>query len=591
MPKYTQNETTWITKTTARAELNPDFPWNVSWPKGVRKTLHYPEVPLFELFHESVVRNQDYPYLNILGINYSFNEVNEKANQIANALVGLGTGLGSRVGIFMPNIPQFVFAFYGILKTGATIVPISPLYGSEELKTVIQDSGIHVIFALDLVVPKLEEIRETTPMLQKYIVTSLGDLISPIKRWLAMKVLKKLPKSPEIHLPIIKLYEFFKSYPKDFQSPPLNPKEAIAVIGYTGGTTGIPKGAMLTHYNLVANLYQGREWARIAHPIGVHKKFIGAVPFFHIIGLNAVMLVSMFYDSTVYLFPDPRKYDSILKAIQKYKINYFHGVPTLHKAVLSSPTFAKYNLSSLEMIFSGAASLDPNLGAELEAKTGAMVIEAYGMTETSPMVAANPFEKANRRFGTIGIPFPDTEIRIIELDSHSEIELGHIGEIAIKGPQVMAGYLNHPEETTHSFWNGFLLTGDMAYMDRDGFLYIVNRKKDMINASGYKIYPSELESLILKNFPEVEEAIITGTPDEYRGESVKLLAILKEGAEISKEKIIEFYQKHVAVYKIPQFIEFVKSLPKTSIGKIDRKAIRDREYANVKSNPSKPTKA
>ncbi|TFH29345.1 MAG: long-chain fatty acid--CoA ligase, partial [Promethearchaeota archaeon] len=303
----------------------------------------------------------------------------------------------------------------------------------------------------------------------------------------------------------------------------------------------------------------------------------GAVPFFHIIGLNAVMLVAMFYDSTVYLFPDPRKYGSILKAIEKYGINYFHGVPTLLKALLKYPDFSKFDVSSLEFVFSGAAPLDPKLGMDFEAKTNALVVEAYGMTETSPMVAANPFERENHQFGSIGLPFPDTEFKIVDPATHEDLPLGEIGEIALKGPQIMQGYLNNPEETANSFWDGYLLTGDLAQIKDDGFVYIVNRKKDMIISSGYKVFPSELEQLAMDNFPEFEEVVVIGSYDEHRGETVKLIAVLKEGAQISKENIIDFFKNRIAVYKIPKIIEFVKNLPKTSIGKTDRKALQEKE--------------
>ena len=576
IPAPTELEKRWIEETQIHNSEPKDSPWYRSWPKNVRKSLKYPNISLNDVFDQSVNRNKNLPYLSILGIDYTYQKVNEKANQIAHALSQHKIGLGDRVGIYFPNIPQFVFAFYGILKTGATVVPISPLYGTEDLSRVIVDSEIKIIFALDLLVPKLEEIKERTPKLVTYYISSLGDLISPVARFVA-KLIRKIPKSPPIHLSYLKLYDVFKENATTFSGPKLNPKENIAVIGYTGGTTGIPKGAMLTHFNLVANLHQGREWARIVHPIGIHKKFVGAVPFFHIIGLNAVMLVAMFYDSTVYLFPDPRKYGSILKAIEKYGINYFHGVPTLLKALLKYPDFSKFDVSSLEFVFSGAAPLDPKLGMDFEAKTNALVVEAYGMTETSPMVAANPFERENHQFGSIGLPFPDTEFKIVDPATHEDLPLGEIGEIALKGPQIMQGYLNNPEETANSFWDGYLLTGDLAQIKDDGFVYIVNRKKDMIISSGYKVFPSELEQLAMDNFPEFEEVVVIGSYDEHRGETVKLIAVLKEGAQISKENIIDFFKNRIAVYKIPKIIEFVKNLPKTSIGKTDRKALQEKE--------------
>ena len=577
MQKPNELELDWIKLTSPVSEEGKDYSWYQSWPKDIRKHLRYPNKSLHELFGESVNRNSDLPYLSILGKDYTYNYINDMANRFANALKSKGFGIGDRIAIFMPNLPQFVFVFFGILKIGATVVPISPLLGKEELNKIFKDSQISALVGLDILYPNLESFISEISGLKDVIFTSLGDLISPILRIVA-KLIKKIPPTPKIKIKYEKLYSLINNSSNHPISTKIDPNQTIAVIGYTGGTTGIPKGAMLTHQNLVSNLYQGREWARIAHPIGMHKRFVGAVPFFHIIGLNAVMLVAMFYDSTIYLFPDPRKFESILQGIEKNKINYFHGVPTLHQAILNHPNFAKYDLSSLEMIFSGAAPLPKELGERLEKETGAMVIEAYGMTETSPMVAANPFEKNNHRFGSIGIPFPDTEFKIFNPSGDSELEIGEIGEIAIKGPQVMKAYWNNPSETANTLRNGYIFTGDMGYMDKSGFLYIVDRKKDMIIASGYKIFPSELEQLVIQNFPELKEAVITGTPDEYRGETVKLIAILKENVTISKEKIIIFFKENVAVYKIPKIIEFRSELPKTALGKVNRREIRNQEF-------------
>ncbi|WP_371804898.1 AMP-binding protein [Candidatus Lokiarchaeum ossiferum] len=567
----------WINATNPEIIYEEEYDWYKSWPKGVRKQLKYPRMGLNEVFKESVSRNADMTYLSILGIDYSYSKVNEMANRFANAMLAKGYGIGDRIAIFMPNLPQFVFVFYGILKIGATVVPISPLLGKEDLKKIINDSQISALVGLDILFPNIESIISESSSLKNVILTSLGDLLSPIVRVIA-KIVGKIPKNPKIKIPFEKLYTLFKNNSDKEVLISIEPEKDIAVIGYTGGTTGTPKGAMLTHENLVSNLHQGREWARITHPIGIHKSFVGAVPFFHIIGLNAVMLVSMFYDSTVYLFPDPRKFESILQSIEKYKINYFHGVPTLHQAIINHPNFDKYDLSSLELIFSGAAPLPEELGKEIEKKTGAMVIEAYGMTETSPMVAANPFEKNNHRFGTIGVPFPDTIIKIFNESRETEMPGGEIGEIAIKGPQIMKGYWNNPEETTNMLQNGYLFTGDMGYFDLDGYIHLVNRKKDMIIASGFKVFPSEIESIVLQKFPEIKEAVITGAPDEYRGETVKLIAVLRENVSISKEKIINYLRESVAHYKIPKIIEFREILPKTGIGKTDRLAIRKQEF-------------
>ncbi len=548
-------------------------PYHKFWPTGVKKVVDYPIVSIHEHFKKLVERNKERTYLSILGVNYSYLRVDEESSRLASALIKKGIEKGDRVGLFMPNVPQFVIAFMGILKAGATVVPISPLYREMELKKALKRTQIKGLILLDILYPDFAEIFENSKHIELIVRTSLGDILPPVKRFLA-KLIRKLPKSPKIPESVA-LYDLIN------QSEPLtnfvkvNPKEDIAVIGLTGGTTGTPKAAMLSHENIISNLFVAREWALSVQKIGEHKKFLGAVPFFHIIGMTAVMLVTAHFDSTVYLIPDPRKFESILKTIEKNRINYMHGVPTLFKALVTHSEFEKYDLSSLEVILSGAAPLSADLGKKLEDETGAIVVEAYGLTETSPIVAANPFQGDLRRFGTIGIPFPNTEIQIMDPEKHEPLPRGKIGEIAIKGPQVFKGYLERPGKTTDVLVDGYLFTGDMGYMNEDGFIYLVNRKKDMINASGYKIYPSEIEKLVKKQFKEIDEVALIGEPDEYRGETAKLIAVVKANAKLKMHQIMDYLKEKVAKYKVPEKIEIRKEpLPKTAIGKIDRKLLR-----------------
>jgi long-chain acyl-CoA synthetase len=507
-----------------------------------------------------------------MGNDYSFSEVNESASKFASALIKLGVEKGDRVGIFMPNIPQFVIAFFGILKIGATVVPISPLYGTEDILNTITDSKIKAIVGLDFLYPSVIEACKNSKAPEIVILTSLSDLVSPILGFIA-KLVGKIPKAPKIpHA--LKFYDLIDAHEPMKESVTVVPKNDLAVIGYTGGTTGTPKGAMLTHYNLVTNLIMANEWSIMKHPKGIHKKFMGAVPFFHIIGLTAVMLVAAYYESTIYLAPNPRDFEGLLKIIEKYKVQYFHGVPTLFRAILNLPKFDKYDLSSLEIIFSGSAPLPKEIATTLEEKIGCLMIEAYGMTETSPMVAANPFEKDNRKLGSIGIPFPDTDIKIVDEKTGEDLAIGEIGEIIVKGPQVMKGYLNKPEETENTIKNGYIFTGDIGYMDQDGFLFISSRKKDMVNVSGYKVFPNELEKLLKENFDQVDESAVIAVPDDYSGEAVKLIVVLKEAAQLSESRILDFFKGKVAKYKVPKIIEFRSELPKTMVGKIDRKILR-----------------
>ncbi|MBD3353232.1 MAG: AMP-binding protein [Candidatus Lokiarchaeota archaeon] len=546
--------------------------WYKSWPKGIKKTLEYPNISVHKMFENIVSKNSDINYLSILGINFTFGQVNDYADRLASALKELGVKKGDNVGIFMINIPQFVISFFGILKTGATVVPISPLYGSTDLQTTLKDSNLKAIICLDILYKKIQEAWDE-PIPWKIITTSLGSILPTFKRILA-RLFRKIPASPKIDN-ALDMFKLMEEYERIEKSAQCDPENDVAVIGYTGGTTGTPKGAMITHQNLISNLLAAREWSKHIHPKGTHKNFVGAVPFFHIIGLSAVMLVGAFYESTIHLIPDPRNFESILKAIEKNKIEYCHGVPTLYRALLMQPNFDDFDLTSLEIVFSGAAALPNFVFRAFEEKTGCLMIEAYGMTETSPIVTANPFEKDNRKMGSIGIPFPNTDVKIINPDNGDVLPIGEVGEIIIKGPQVMKGYYQKPEETAHIIRDGYLYSGDLGYMDEDGFIFLVNRAKDMINVSGYKVFPSELEGIITSNFPDIEEAAVVGVHDDYSGEAVKLIAVLKPGvADIKKEEFMKTLKKKVANYKVPKIVEIRDSLPKTALGKIDRRALR-----------------
>jgi long-chain acyl-CoA synthetase len=551
--------------------------WFKSWPKDVKKHLEYPSICLHKHFEEKVRKNSEHSFLSILGINFTYSTINTQANRLANALLKIGIKKGDKIGIFAPNIPQWAVAFFGILKSGGTVVPISPLLGSADLKHLIQDSDIKAIIALDVLYPTLAEVCPDCPVLKKLIITSLGDILSPVKRFLAM-LLRKLPKSPSIPQNALDYQKLLNENDPISKSIECDPENDIAVLAYTGGTTGTPKGAILTHKNIVSNMLQAREWAVGTHPLGIHKKFMGAVPFFHLIGLTTVFLATAEFDSTVYLVPNPREFESILKTIHKEKINYFHGVPTLFKALIQHPKFDKYDMNSLDIIFSGGAPLPAELAMEIEKNfKNAIVVEAYGMTELSPMVAANPLEKDNRKFGSIGLPIIDTELKIVDVNTGKNLPQGESGEICAKGPQVMKGYYKRVEETKNTIDNdGWLHTGDIGYMDEDGFFFIRSRSKDMIIVSAYKVFPPELEAFIEKEFTQIEEVAIIGIQDEYQGESVKMIAVLREGVSITEQEIVSNLKGRIAPYKIPKFIEFrSQPLPKTGIGKIDRKALKE----------------
>ena len=542
-----------------------------TWPKGVRRTLEYHVKSLIDIFDEKVSENGQNPYLSIKGMTYSYEKIKYLSLKVASILNDFGISKGDNVALILPNLPQFVYCFFGILRTGATVIPVSPLLGESDMKAVLLHTDARIIIILDLLYEKIKPFKDSLPLLQEVLITSIGDILPASLRAIA-KLTKKIPKSPEIP-EAKKLYKLIGKAKPFTKQVDIDAKNDIAVLGITGGTTGIPKAAMLTHYNLVSNLIMAREWAIVVHPQGESKKFVGAAPFFHIIGLTAVMLVSMYFDSTVYLFPDPRQIESILQTIEKERLNYFHGVPTLFRAILKHPAFKKYDLSSLDIVFSGAAPLTEDIQTAFESKIGGMMIEAYGMTETSPIIAANPFERDNRKIGSIGIPFIDTEIKIVDLDTGEPVEHSKIGELIIKGPQIMKGYYKLPDETKETIKDGYLHTRDIGYMDEDGFITLVSRKKEMINVSGFKVFPAELEKYILAEITELEDAVVIPEKDEYQGESIKLIAVTKPGIQISKEEIIERLKNKVAPYKVPKYIEFRRELPKTAVGKIDRRSL------------------
>ncbi len=551
--------------------------WYKSWPKGVRKVIDYPSITLHDHFNNIAEKNKDLSFMSLRGIEFSYKEVNLYSTKFAAALKQLGIYKGDRVGLFMPNIPQFIISFFGILKAGAIVVPISPIYGSEDLRHMLKDSNIKTVVSLDFLYPTLEEVCPDCTDLEHIILTSIGELLSPIKRALA-RILRKIPASPKVP-GALKFFKLIDETEGNFTRVECSPKD-VAVLAYTGGTTGRPKGAMLTHMNIVSNMLQAREWAIQYHPEGLNKRFLGAVPFFHIIGLTTVMLATAQFDSTVYLVPNPRDFKFLLDTIQKHKVNYFHGVPTLFRALLKQHIFSKFDLSSLDVVFSGGSPLTADLANSFEKAVGgnAIMVEAFGMTELSPMASANPIQFDGRKFGSIGIPIVDTDMIIVDIENKMEVPPGEVGEILVKGPQVMKGYYNQPEETAFTInEEGYIHTGDIGRIDEDGYFFIVDRVKDMINVSGYKVFPSEVEEYILNNISQIQEAIVIPTPDEYQGESVKLIVVLKEGENVTKDSIINTLKGRIAKYKIPKKIEFRDDLPVTSIGKVDRKFLRQEE--------------
>jgi len=543
--------------------------WLKHYDEGVRPNIDYPEVPLYQILEDSAKKYPEKTALIFLGKKISYRELDETSDRVAAFLKNLGVGKGSRVIVDLPNTPHFVAAYYGILKTGATVVQCNPLYTEREIRYIQENSEAEYGFFVEFVYPRIKNLV-AEGRLKKVVICKIEDYLPfPLN---ILYPLKKEKVKIETSEKVVYWKDVLKTPPTK-ERPSIDPKEDIATFLYTGGTTGVPKAVMSTHYNLVANVYQTLEWVVDRSPDDV---FIGALPYFHSFGMTTSMNAPIALGSTIVLIPDPRDIKRILGSIQKYRATIFCGVPTMYAAILNHPDLKKYDLSSIKACISGAAPLPVEIKRKFEAVTGGKLVEGYGLSETSPVALGNPVYGLNKE-GSIGIPFPDTYAVVID-DEGKVLPAGEVGEIVIKGPQVMKGYYKMDEETKKVLVNGWLLTGDMAKMDEDGYFYIVDRKKDMIIAGGYNIYPREVEEVLYEH-PAVVEAAVVGVPDPYRGETVKAFIVLKPEykGKVTEQEIIQFCKERLAAYKVPRLVEFRDELPKSAVGKILRRILRDEE--------------
>ncbi|UFJ43020.1 long-chain fatty acid--CoA ligase [Brevibacillus humidisoli] len=480
----------------------------------------------------------------------SYKQLQGLTRQVAHALHQIGVRKGDRVGIMLPNCPQYVAAFYGALRRGAIVVQVNPLYAEREIEHVLQDSGAEVLFVFADLYPKVRRMA-AAGNLKKAILISL------------------VPSKQELSGDSISWDDFLR-LGSPVADETVDPEEDVAVLQYTGGTTGQAKGAMLTHRNLVVNAQQG-----IAHaseqPLTQGDKILLVIPLFHVYGMSCAMNIGILTGTNVILLP---RFDvpEVLETIKEHQPTYFPGVPTMYVALNSHPDADRYGIDAIRVCNSGSAPLPVDLIGSFERKTGANMYEGYGLSEASPSTHANPRD-GTKKLGSIGIPLPGTEARIVHLsDGTQTLPIGEAGELVIRGPQVMKGYWNMPQETASAIRDGWLYTGDIAKMDEDGFFYILDRKKDMIIASGYNVYPREVEE-VLYSHPGVLEAVVVGVPDAYRGETVKAFLVLKPGQSATPEEIEGFCRQHLAAFKVPRMIEFRDSLPKTAVGKILRRVL------------------
>lgn len=547
-------------------------PWTKYYPEGVPESLSYPEESLAEPLLRQARAHPNRTSMIYFDRHISYQQLLEDVRRVAGALEAMGVQKGDRVAIMLPNTPQCVIAYYAALWLGAIVVLVNPLYTARELEIQLKDSGAKVLIALDLVYPRIAEVRAGTS-LRHVVLTSLNEYMPVPIRWLFPLVARKRGMAANVpaDADVVRWPELLR-YAPVVEPAPVAATKDLAVLQYTGGTTGTPKGAMLTHFNLYANCVQISAW--LSKVQGRALRVLAALPFFHVYGLTTVLNFSVFGGGTMILVPRFEVND-VLKIIQKHKPHIFPGAPTMYVAINNHPEAARLDLSSIEACVSGAAPLPVEVQTTFEKLTGGRLVEGYGLTEASPVTHANPVW-GRRKEGSIGLPWPDTECRIVDPETGEDVPIGQPGELLIKGPQVMQGYWNNPEATAAALRNGWLHTGDIATADEEGYFYIVDRQKDMIIAGGFNIYPREIEE-VLYTHPAVQEAAVIGVPDAYRGETVKAFVVRKAGHDVTEDELIKYCRELLAPYKTPKEIEFRDELPKTLVGKVLRRLLREEE--------------
>lgn len=573
--------------------MSTDAPWIKFYEEDVPAVIEIPDIPLHHILVDAATRLPDHPVVRMI-VKYlplgfviqsqlTYHELDEASSRFAAALYALGIRKGDRVAIMLPNILQQVIAYYGILKAGAIIVNTNPTYTPRESQFQLADSGARAIIMLSGLYDRLAQIREQTAV-EFVIIADLQDTVRwPFKSLVARQLKAKgfvaeLPSAPDI-------YRFGALLKKHAPRPPkidYSPQD-VALLQYTGGTTGMPKGAMLTQRNLVANAYQCKAW--VAKAVYGQEKLLSALPLFHVYGMTTGILFAHINGAEQVIVPDPRDVDHILKVIQNERISIYPAVPAMYAAINHHPKVSEMDLSSVKICLSGGSALPVEVANQFEKITGGRLVEGYGLTESSPLACGNPIFGA-RRVGSIGLPFPSTRATIVALEpdeegNYAELPTGSEGELVIYGPQVMTGYWHSEQDTQAAIdKTGGLHTGDIARMDEDGYFFIVDRKKDLILASGYNIVPREVEEVLFM-YDKVMEAAVAGVPHPKRGETVKAFVVLKPGQIATEQEIRDFCKKYLAPYKVPTVVEFRAALPKTQVGKVLRRLLASEEHVNT----------
>lgn len=561
----------------------PSFPWLQHYEEGVPAQVNIPERPLTWLLDQAANQHPNRTAIIYYGSRMTYAQLSNQANRFAIGLLRMGIQKGDRVAIALPNIPQFPIAFYGALRAGAVVVPTNPLYTEREMQHQLADSGAKVLVMLDTYYPIVRNIR-TQIMLEHIVVTSPADFLPPLLQKLYPLTQKsdkdpqpaltkgELSESPFLHQmqPILK--SSAKGSIELFNLPVAVKSDELAVLQYTGGTTGLSKGAMLTHRNLLANTLQTYHWVPQAREAAEVSLCIA--PFFHAYGLTVAMNLSVHGAATMVLLPRFKAKD-VLNTVRRYRPTLFPGIPTMYIALMKEASNHPEYLESINYCISGASPLPHKVQADFETITKGKLVEGYGLSEASPVTHCNPLTEQNRN-GSIGLPLPGVEAAIMNTVTHTLQPVDETGELVVKGPNVMCGYWEREEETQQIFIDGWLRTGDIGKMDKDGYFYVLERAKDMILASGFNVYPREVEE-ILFHHPSIAEAAVTGVPDPYRGETVVAFIVLKPGIptnDETRQAIIAFCKLELTAYKVPKRIEFLDTLPKSIVGKVLRRELR-----------------
>ena len=558
-------------------------PWLRFYDEGVPETIDYPAIRLDQLLADSATA---YPLQRAivfggrvgsrtLDAAMSYRQLDDAVNRFAASLQRMGVRQGDRVAIVMPNCPQFIITFYGILRAGGIAVPCNFLYSASELEHQLADAGARVVVVLSPYYQKVHSIRAAAS-LRHVIVTNIKEYFPSLLRFL-FTLAKEKQGGHRVELASSDDF-WFSSLLADSSRAPgetqIAPQHTACLL-YTGGTTGVPKGAQLTHHNLVSNAVAGLAWSQLQQGQDIT---IGALPLFHSYGMTSVMNMAVAGALTMVLIPDPRDILHIMGSISKHRATFYPAVPTMYVAINNHPQVKDFDLTSIRACLSGAAPLPAEVQVKFQDLTGCILVEAFGLTETSPATHVNPLGR--NRIGYIGIPWPDTDARIVDVDTgEQELPTGEIGELIIQGPQVMKGYWKQPTETANvlrehpqlgpDLW---LHTGDIARVDEEGYFQIVDRKKDMIICGGFNVYPRDVEEVLFKH-PAVKEAAVIGSPDEYRGETVQAFVVLADDSSATEKELIAFCREHLASYKVPSSIEFRSDLPKSTVGKVLRREL------------------